>query len=128
VQPSFDITGIAGVLVWTTEERHAAMAAFYAETLRLPVRTRRAGFVSFEWPEHRGPRLTIAVHDAVEGQAADPLRIMLNLAVDDIVTAHDHLVAAGVTCRRPPEAESWGGLVATYVDPDGNLVQLFQLP
>jgi uncharacterized glyoxalase superfamily protein PhnB len=29
---------------------------------------------------------------------------------------------------RPPEREDWGGHVATLLDPDGNVVQLFQLP
>jgi len=53
---------------------------------------------------------------------------MVNLAVDDIRAAHARLVGAGVTFRRPPEREAWGGWVATFADPDGNTLQLLQLP
>jgi predicted enzyme related to lactoylglutathione lyase len=123
----FTITGIAGVLVWTSPERHAAVAAFYESTLNLPVRSRRPGFVSFAWPSENDVRLTVNVHDGVTGTARDPLRLMVNLAVDDIAAAHARLVRAGVPCLREPERETWGGTVATYSDPDGNTVQLFQI-
>jgi predicted enzyme related to lactoylglutathione lyase len=116
---------VAGILVWTSADRFPAMAAFYRDTLRLQPRRDRDGFLSFEW----GPvRLTVNVHDGVHGAAADPLRIMLNLAVDDIHGLHGRLVAEGVPVVRAPELEPWGGWVATVEDPDGNLVQLFQLP
>lgn len=117
------ITGLAGVLVWTEPGRFDAMARFYRDVLGLPVRTDRPGFVSFDWA---GVRLTVTVHDGVHGRAADPLRIMLNLGVDDIHAVHARLVAAGVPCRRPPEQEGWGGWIATFTDPDGNVVQLLQ--
>ena len=29
---------------------------------------------------------------------------------------------------RAPEREEWGGWVATFADPDGNVLQLMQLP
>ena len=38
------------------------------------------------------------------------------------------LADAGVTFTRPPEAEDWGGQVASFLDPDGNLIQLMQFP
>ena len=41
---------------------------------------------------------------------------------------HQRLILAGVPCLRVPELESWGGRVATYADPDGNVIQLFELP
>lgn len=111
------------MLVWTAPERFEALADFYAVTLGLPVRRRKPGFVNFAWGD---VRLTISVHEGVGGQAADPLRIMLNLATDDIVTDHARLSAAGVAFSRPPEQEPWGGWIATFVDPDGNVVQLLQ--
>ena len=46
---------------------------------------------------------------------------MINLGVDDIHAEHNRLVDAGVVFIRPPERESWGGWVATFQDPDGNL-------
>ena len=53
---------------------------------------------------------------------------MINLGVDDIHAEHNRLSDAGVVFIRPPERESWGGWVATFQDPDGNLLQLLQTP
>jgi uncharacterized glyoxalase superfamily protein PhnB len=101
------------------------MRAFYAGTLGMRSRSERLGFVNFELG---GARLTVAVHREVSGAARDPLRIMVNLAVDGLDEMHRRLVGKAVPCLRPPERESWGGRVATYTDPDGNVVQLFELP
>lgn len=119
------ITGLAGVIVWTAPDRWAAMDRFYVDVLGLRPRTRRDGFVNFEL----GPqRLTVTTHDGVRGASTDPLRVMVNLEVDDIAAEHARLAGAGVTFTRAPEREPWGGIVATIADPDGNTLQLFQLP
>jgi len=119
------IQGLAGVLIWTEGERFEAMARFYRDRLGLTPRTSKPDFISFEWG---GVRLSVGVHDRVMGASRDPLRIMVNLAVDDIRAAHARLAGAGVVFTRPREAEEWGGRVATFLDPDGNLLQLLQLP
>lgn len=118
------ITGFAGVIVWTGAERFSEMRRFYVETLQLRPHSDRPRRVNFVWG---GLRLTLAVHDSVAGTNPDPLRVMVNLEVDDIDLAHLHLIEAGVPCLRSPETEPWGGKVATYVDPDGNVVQLLEL-
>jgi predicted enzyme related to lactoylglutathione lyase len=119
------IGALAGVIVWTAADRWAAMDGFYVEVLGLTPRTRRDGFVNFELGAQR---LTVTTHDAVAGAARDTSRVMVNLETDDIAAEHARLVAAGVPFTRPPEREPWGGLVATFADPDGNTLQLFQLP
>lgn len=119
------ITGLAGVLIWTEATRFDAMARFYRETLGLAPRSRRDDFINFDW---HGVRLSIGVHGRVGGGASDPLRIMINLEADDIRAVHRRLVAAGVAFSRPPEQEDWGGWVASFADPDGNTLQLMQLP
>ena len=81
-------------------------------------------FISFDWG---GVRLSVSVHDGVRGPSRDPLRIMVNLAVADIRAAYERLRRAGVVFTRPPEREDWGGQVATFADPDGNVLQLMQL-
>jgi predicted enzyme related to lactoylglutathione lyase len=53
---------------------------------------------------------------------------MINLGVDHIHAEHRRLADIGVNFVRPPERESWGGWVATFKDPDDNLLQLLQLP
>jgi predicted enzyme related to lactoylglutathione lyase len=119
------ITGLAGVLIWTGADRFAAMTTFYRERLGLPTRTVKPDFVNFDWG---GVRLSVGVHAGVTGPARDPLRVMVNLAVDDIHAVHARLARAGVAFSRRPEAETWGGWVATFADPDGNTLQLMQLP
>jgi uncharacterized glyoxalase superfamily protein PhnB len=70
----------------------------------------------------------VAVHPEVSGPAREPLRMMVHFAVDDIDAVYRRLQEAGVTFSRPPEPEEWGGRVATFADPDGNMLQLLQLP
>lgn len=119
------IHGMAGVLIWTELHRFPAMERFYRDVLGLVPRSSKADFINFDW---NGVRLSVGVHDRVRGPSAEPLRIMINLAVDDIGVVHARLARAGVVFTRPPEREDWGGLVATFADPDGNTLQLLQLP
>jgi catechol 2,3-dioxygenase-like lactoylglutathione lyase family enzyme len=122
------IDGIAGILIWTEAQRFPAMRRFYVETLGLTPRSDRPGFVSFVLDAEHDVRVSISVHDAVAGPSRDPLRVMLNLRVEDIDAEHRHLLDCGVEFTRPPEREEWGGRVATFHDPDGNTLQLMQLP
>ena len=119
------VGAVIGVILGTTAERFDAMRRFYVETLSLPVRTDRPGHVNFQWGDIR---LTIAWHDGVSGSASDQRRVLLNLAVDDIEAVAAGLRAEGVTFLREPSAEPWGGAIATFEDPDGNTLQLMQLP
>jgi len=119
------ITGLAGVLIWTEASRFPQMARFYRDMLGLAPRSVRDDFVNFDWG---GLRLSVGVHDRVRGESRDPLRVMIHFAVDDIRAAHARLARGGVVFTRTPEREDWGGWVATFADPDGNTLQLLQLP
>jgi predicted enzyme related to lactoylglutathione lyase len=119
------IVGLAGVLVWTEAERFPAMARFYRDTLGLTPRSSKSDFINFDWS---GVRLSVGVHERVHGAARDPLRVMIHLTVSDIQAVHARLSQAGVVFTREPEREEWGGWVATFTDPDGNTLQLMQLP
>jgi predicted enzyme related to lactoylglutathione lyase len=116
---------MAGVLIWTEADRFQVMVRFYRDTLGLLPRSVRPDFINFEWGD---VRLSIGIHRGVRGPSRDPLRIMVNLAVDDIRTTYERLAGAGTLFTRGPEVEDWGGWVATFVDPDGNVLQLMQLP
>jgi predicted enzyme related to lactoylglutathione lyase len=119
------IDGIAGILVYTSKERFAAMRHFYVDVLGLAPRSDRPGFINFEFGEQR---LTVAVHSDVRDANRDPLHLMVNLAVSDIDAVYRSAVVRGAPSLRPPEKETWGGRIATLQDPDGNLIQLMQLP
>ena len=117
------ITGVVGVILWTSNLDE--MRPFYRDILQLPLHSDHGDFVAFRFGDMR---LNLGLHAAVEGPAKDPYRIMINLGVDDIHAEHRRLSAEEVKFVRPPERESWGGWVATFKDPDGNLVQLLQIP
>ena len=117
------ITGVVGVILWTSNLE--TMRRFYRDNLRLPLHSDHGDFVAFRFGEMR---LNLGLHDAVQGPANDPYRIMINLGVEDIHAEHRRLASKGVEFLRPPEQESWGGWVATFKDPDGNLLQLLQIP
>lgn len=114
---------LTGVLISTTAHRFDAMRSFYRDRLGLDPRSDRPGFVNFDFGHCR---LTIAVHDGLGGEpSADPLRVMINFRVADIEAAVAKCDPD--TVIRWPEAEKWGGMVATVTDPDGNLVQFLQM-
>jgi predicted enzyme related to lactoylglutathione lyase len=113
---------LTGVLVSTSPDRFPQMRDFYVETIGLTPRSDRPGFVNFDFGHSR---LTIALHEAVDGPATDPLRVMINLRTDDIVQAIRRCDPRSV--MRRPEREKWGGMVATIADPDGNVLQFLQM-
>ena len=118
------ITRIVGITLWT--QNLERMFRFYHDLLQLPLHSRSAGFIAFQVGE--GARFNLGLHDQVDGPARDPYRIMVNLGVNDIQQEYQRLRGAGVEFLRPPEREHWGGWVATFKDPDGNILQLLQLP
>lgn len=115
------VKGITGVIIWTANTER--LAGFYRDVLDMEPVSQREGFIAFQFGDMR---FTISDHSEVEGGAKDPLRIMVNLAVDDIHSEYQRLRGKGVEFLRQPEKEHWGGYVATFKDPDGNVLQLLQ--
>ena len=114
---------LIGVTVWTEDLER--LVQFYRDTLGLTLRDRHNGWANFAFGEMR---LNLGFHDQVSGEAKDPYRIMLSFSVDDISAEYDRLSGQGVEFIRVPEKEDWGGMVATFVDPDGNVLQLLEKP
>ncbi len=116
---------VGGVLIWTAPDHFDKMLIFYRDILSLPLRGERTGFANFAWGNFK---LTLGVHTKVSGVNHDPLRIMVNFLVTDIQGSYEKLRDRNVFFTRKPEEESWGGWVTTFADPDGNTLQLLQLP
>jgi uncharacterized glyoxalase superfamily protein PhnB len=116
---------LGGVLLYTTASRFSAMRTFYLEALGLTPRSDRPGFVNFELGDQR---LTVAVHSEIDCTNQDALHVMVNFITPDAGAAWTALLDHGAEAVRAPSPESWGGLVGTVRDPDGNMVQLLQLP
>jgi len=49
-------------------------------------------------------------------------------SVDDIEAFHEHLIANGVRCLRPPTLQEFGGKLAEYADPDAVPFSVSQTP
>lgn len=112
----------AGVIIWT--DNLERMVAFYRDTLGLPVHSIHRDFAAFEIG---GMRFSVGLHSEVHGRARDPYRMMAHLGTNDIQATYSRLQEAGIEFLRQPEREEWGGWVATFYDPDGNLLQLLQI-
>lgn len=117
------VGGVAGVTIWTDDLDR--LVHFYQNVLGLTPHSTHTGFTAFRFGELR---LNLGLHSQVKGKGRDPYRIMINLGTEDIHRAHEQFLAQGVEFIRSPEQESWGGWVATFLDPDGNILQLLQQP
>ena len=119
------ITEVVGITLWTADLDR--MVRFYRDTVRLPLHSfhEDEGFAAFQLGELR---FNVGRHGQIQGPSRDPLRIMPHLGVDDIRSEHARLASEGVEFIRLPEQEHWGGWVATFKDPDGNVLQLLEFP
>ena len=102
-----------------------AMTRFYGDTLELErmARFRDPVFAA------AGGFIRLLDHSAISGPTLEPARMQINLFVNDVSREFDRVMSAdpGIRVHRQPERESWGGEVATLLDPDGNFVQLLEL-
>jgi predicted enzyme related to lactoylglutathione lyase len=101
---------------------------FYERKLGLPLRFRHDefGYAAFGT---EGAGLSLA---RVERGAENFAELVgrhtgVGLGVPDIHAAHAELAGRGVEFTMPPTQQPWGGMLATFRDPDGNVLYLDQL-
>jgi catechol 2,3-dioxygenase-like lactoylglutathione lyase family enzyme len=101
---------------------------FYRDTLGLSLQFQEEqfGYASFA-PE--GVRFRVARVDAnaSESQALLARHTGIGWGVPDLRAAYEDLKAKGVRFTTVPTKQPWGGFMATFADPDGNLFYLDQL-
>ncbi len=101
---------------------------FYRDTLGLPLQFQeeRFGYAAFA-PE--GVRFGVARVDgsAAESQALLGRHTGIGWGVPDLNAAYEDLKAKGVLFTMVPTKQPWGGFMATFAGPDGNLFYLDQL-
>ena len=101
---------------------------FYQETLGLPLT-----FVdqAFAWAEFDlgGARLGVDGMDADAARANELVGrfVGVSLAVDDINRVYSQLLEKGVEFTAPPTRQPWGGTLAHFKDPDGNILTLLEV-
>jgi predicted enzyme related to lactoylglutathione lyase len=108
--------------VAVSSEDPERLRAFYRETVGLE-----------PFPEmgpgafHAGEgTFAIAEHSEVHGATKEPQRTLFNFFVDDLAAEQRELEARGVPFIRKAGREPWGGIISTFVDPDGNYMQLVE--
>jgi catechol 2,3-dioxygenase-like lactoylglutathione lyase family enzyme len=101
------------------------MTQFYGSTLGLE-RVEKFRDPVFE---AAGGFIRLLDHSEIDGPTLEPKRMQINLFVDDVTGEFRRVMSSDPSIRvhRQPERESWGGLVTTLLDPDGNFVQLLEL-
>jgi predicted enzyme related to lactoylglutathione lyase len=119
------IRGVHSTIIWTDDLPR--LAGFYRDTLGLRPAAEFDGFIEFQ--SDAGAALAIGFHSEVSGRSRDPNRVMVNLQVDDCRAEYERLSARGVKFIRTPSIDPADGLmIATFLDPDGNTLQLVQPP
>jgi predicted enzyme related to lactoylglutathione lyase len=117
------ITGLGGVSIWSSDLNN--LLPFYRDVVGLKVGISTERFVLFG--DQSSPALALGSHSEIHGPATDPYRCMVGLLTDDIVADCARIKAAGTEFIEEPNEQPDGGLLlATFKDPEGNLVQLFQ--
>ena len=112
---------VTGFGISITSEQPEALTEWYRDTLELPVNEEMGGGAF----NVGGAQLIIDGHSETTGPTKEPQRVLINMLVDDLGAEHQRLLAKGVTFIRDPERDLHG-LFATFLDPDGNYLQLVE--
>ncbi len=105
-----------------TSEDADRLATFYADTVGLP-KNPDVGERAFT---AGGTVFLIDGHSETKGTAKEPHRTLINFFVDDLTAEQGRLEGQGVKFIRTAGREQWGGVISTFLDPDGNYCQLIQ--
>jgi predicted enzyme related to lactoylglutathione lyase len=105
-----------------TSEHPEALIAFYRDVLQLP-KNADMGEGAFDVA---GGHVLIDGHSQTKGKAAEPHRVLINFFVEDLAAEQQRLEAQGVVFIRNKGKEYWGGTISTFLDPDGNYLQLLE--
>ena len=109
-------------IINVTSENPARMTAFYADVVGLP-KNPALGESAFD---AGGTGFMIDGHSETKGAAKEPQRMLINFFVDDLKAEQGRLEKQGVTFIRSAGREPWGGVISTFLDPDGNYCQLVE--
>jgi predicted enzyme related to lactoylglutathione lyase len=111
------------VRVFVTDWKRAIR--FYSETLGMAIayRSDEMGWAQMAPGEGQLALERIDPSDQ-EGRALVGRFVGVSLQVPDIFATHKALTERGVVFVAPPEKQPWGGVLAHFRDPDGNVLTL----
>jgi predicted enzyme related to lactoylglutathione lyase len=105
-----------------TSEDPARLASFYRDVVGLAPNP-QIGEGAFD---AGGTPFLIDGHSETKGATKEPQRVLINFFVDDLRAEQQRLEQQGVTFLRTAGREGWGGVISTFLDPDGNYCQLIE--
>ena len=109
-------------LININSEQPERLFRFYADVVGLP---RAEGMGETALMAGTTPFI-IDGHSDVKGATKEPPRVLLNFMVGDLAAEQKRLEGQGVKFIRSAGKEYWGGVISTFVDPDGNYAQLIE--
>lgn len=105
-----------------TSEQPDVLIEWYRDVLQLPP----SDMGDWAFTVGEGAYVVIDGHSDTKGPAKEPQRCLINFMVDDVAAEQARLEAAGVEFIRSASREEWGGIISTFLDPDGNYLQLME--
>lgn len=112
---------VTAFLLNITSDRPGELFKFYRDVVALPPAPEYGPAV-----RAAGAIITFNRHSEVRGGAKEPQRQFTSLGVEDISAEQARIEAQGVTFIRRKGRDERGRIVSTFLDPDGNYVQLLQ--
>jgi predicted enzyme related to lactoylglutathione lyase len=113
---------VTGFNINVTTENRERLIDFYDKVVGLP-RIPEMGEGAFD---AGGTPFLIDGHSETKGMAREPHRYLINFFVDDLAAEQAALEQKGVKFIRTAGREYWGGVISTFLDPDGNYCQLIE--
>lgn len=113
---------VTGSFINITSDNVERLMEFYRETVGLTLQP-EMGEHAFQFG---GTTLSFDGHSETGGPVKEPSRVIMSMFVDDLAAEQKALEAKGVKFSRTAGKEEWGGLISTFSDPDGNLMQLIE--
>jgi predicted enzyme related to lactoylglutathione lyase len=106
----------------TSEDPHG-LTKFYKEVVGLPPNP-NIGEEAFLVSENAS--FVIDGHSDIKGPTKEPARVLISFFVDDLKAEQARLKEQGVKFIREEGKEYWGGTISTFLDPDGNYIQIME--
>ena len=111
---------VSSVFLNINSEDPQRLYTFYRDVVGLPVQEG----MGEQALNVAGMTLGFDGHSDLKGATKEPARVLFDMFVDDIAAEVARIAAHGVKFIRSQGKEYWGGVISTFADPDGNLVQL----
>ena len=113
---------VNSLVINITSEHPEKLVSFYRDVVGLAPNP-QIGEAAFD---AGGTAFLIDGHSETKGTAQEPQRVLINFFVDDLASEQARLEGQGVKFIRTAGREEWGGVISTFLDPDGNYCQLIE--